>query len=62
VSLPTRQDCLEQARLAGVAEDRVDAVGGQLYRALSDLAAVDRALLRDVEPTVSLTVERWPAR
>jgi hypothetical protein len=59
---PSRGACLEQARLAGVPEDQVDAVGGQLYRALADLHAVDRALLEDVEPTVSLTVEPWPER
>jgi hypothetical protein len=57
-----REACLEQARLAGVPEEKVDAIGGQLHRALADLAAVDRELLRDVEPTVSLTVERWPDR
>ena len=57
-----REACLEQARRAGVSEEKVEAIGGQLYRALRDLAAVDRALLRDVEPTVSLTVERWPER
>ena len=57
-----REACLEQARRAGVSEEKVEAIGGQLYRALRDLAAVDRALLRDVEPTVSLRVERWPER
>ena len=62
MSLPTREACLAQARLAGVPEEKVDAIGGQLYRALADLDAVDRALLRDVEPTVEPPVERWPGR
>jgi hypothetical protein len=62
VNPPSREACLEQARRAGVPEEKVDAIGGQLYRTLRDLAVVDRALLRDVEPTLSLTVERWPER
>jgi hypothetical protein len=59
---PSREAFLQQARLAGVPEEKVEAIGGQLHRALRDLAAVDRALLRDVEPTVTPAVERWPAR
>ena len=56
----SREACVARAAEQGLAPEWAEAVGELLYVALRDLDAVERELLRDVEPTVSLTVQRWP--
>jgi hypothetical protein len=57
----SREACLAAVAGLELEPERAEAVGDMLYDALIAITAVDRKLLRDVEPETLFAASRWPA-